>query len=271
MEAVQGIVKQNIATSLYKVCEVCGTKINAIEVDIGGVIKKVQPVCECKKTELLEETKRMQKAKEDNELKALFSISNLGDKYLDTSFRDFEIRQGMDKVFKICEHYANNFKEFGYESLLLWGDTGNGKTMLAAAVHNKLQQDGITVVFISMPDLLAKIKNTFNRSNNETEEQVMKGLMLCDLLIIDDLGAEKVNDWVEETVFRIIDGRVKRQKPILATSNLNIDQLKDKLGKRVTDRLTEVTQPLENKASSFRLEIAKKRKSRFVELLNELD
>lgn len=267
---LNNIVNQNIADSASKLCEHCGQFVEAIEVNICGIVRKVQPVCQCEKDRVLAETHRIQKAKEDNELRALFSISNLGYKYLNVTFDDFIIREGMDKVHKITKHYALNFDEFGYESLLIWGDPGNGKTMLVAAVHNHLKQQGKTVVFITMPELLGKIKATFNRNNIESEEQIMKGLMACDLLIIDDLGAEKVSDWVQETIFRIIDGRVKCKKPILATSNLSIEQLDDKLGKRISDRLTEVSQPLENRATSYRVEIAKQRRGKFVDLIKDL-
>ena len=133
----------------------------------------------------------MIRAKEENEVRTLFSISNIGDKYLNASFDNFLMRQGAEKAFKATKYYAEHFEEFGAESLLLWGDVGNGKTHLAAAVHNYLTAQGKVIVFISMPELLSKIRATFNRNNTESEQQIMKALMICDLLIIDDLGAEK--------------------------------------------------------------------------------
>src|SRR5690606_36955822 len=110
-------------------------------------------------------------------------------------------------------------------------------THLAAAVHNHLTKHGKVVVFISMPELLNKIKATFNENNKETEEQILKALRICDLLIIDDLGAEKTSEWVQEKLFTIIDTRYKRQKPIMATSNIRPADLIDKIGKRAYDRI----------------------------------
>lgn len=65
-----------------------------------------------------------------------------------------------------------------------------------------------------MPELLSKIKATFNRNNNKREKQIMKALVICDLLIIDDLGAEKTSDWVLETVFEIFDACCRSERPI---------------------------------------------------------
>lgn len=252
-----------------RVCKICGRDVPAIEIEVLGRKRWVQPVCKCEADAQKAEIARITGATYESEMRSLFSISDIGRKYMFAKFEDFEVRAGAENAYKASKYYAENFDEFGAESLILWGDPGNGKTHLAAAVHNKLSQDGLTVVFVSMPDLLSKIKASFNRNNAETEEQIMKALIKCDLLIIDDLGAEKTSDWVQEKVFEIVDGRYRRQKPIMATSNLNLRDLADHIGKRACDRLTEMSQPIENKATSYRREIAKQRISKFDEILNK--
>ena len=87
----------------------------------------------------------------------------------------------------------------------------------------------------------------------------MNALIQCDLLILDDIGAEKVTDWVQDTLFRMVDGRYRREKPIFYTSNLKPKELVDKLGQRIYDRILETTYQIENKATSYRLEVAKQR------------
>jgi DNA replication protein DnaC len=149
---------------------------------------------------------------------------------------------------------------------LFWGEPGNGKSHLATAVANELTAKGKRVVFISMPDLLEKIKATFNRNSTESEAEIMRGLQMCDLLVIDDIGAEKVSDWVQEVIFRIVDGRYKKVKPILVTSNLEPKELAERIGKRAYDRLIEISQPIKNEATSYRREKAKARMERFKDL-----
>lgn len=249
-------------------CEHCGNEVPAIPINMFGTTRWVQPICQCEQDIKKAEVDRLVRAKEENEVRALFSISNIGEKYLNASFENFLMRQGAENVFKVAKHYAEHFEGFGYESIMLWGDVGNGKTHLAAAVHNHLTAQGKVVVFISMPELLSKIKATFNRNNNESEYQIMKALIICDLLIIDDLGAEKTSDWVQEIVFQMIDARCRREKPILATSNLNPKELPEKIGKRACDRLVEMSQPIKNDATSYRREIAKGRMSKFDAILN---
>lgn len=209
----------------------------------------------------------MENYQREQEVRELFSISNVGSRYLNASFDDFLHRPGSENAFRIAKHYAHHFDDYGQESILLWGEPGNGKTHLAAAIHNFLRAQGKIVVFVSMPELLSKIKATFNSNNKTSENQILKALNLCDLLIIDDMGAEKPSDWVSEILFIIIDSRYRRELPVLATSNLNTEELKNQIGKRVVDRMLELSQPIVNTATSYRAEIAKKRKSKFVEIL----
>jgi DNA replication protein DnaC len=92
---------------------------------------------------------------------------------------------------------------------------------------------------------------------------VIKALLECDLLILDDIGAEKVTDWGEETLFNIIDDRDRKEFPIFYTSILQPKELLDKLGKRSYDRMIETRVMIENKAMSYRRAIAKERMKRF--------
>lgn len=250
-----------------KICEHCGNKVKAIPIELFGTTRWVQPVCQCEQDLRKAEWKQMENYQREREVRELFAISDMGDKYLQASFDNFITRQGADSVLKIAKHYVESFDEFGFESLMLFGEPGNGKTHLAAAIHNYLVAQGKIVVFVSMPDLLGKIKATFNQNNEESEQQILKALNICDLLIIDDLGAEKTSEWVQQVVFTIFDSRYRRELPILVTSNLSPKELPKQIGKRVCDRLVEMSQPIENKAVSYRRDIAKGRMSKFDAIL----
>lgn len=248
-------------------CIHCETLIPPLEVEVLGKIRWVQPVCQCVADKLREEIKRAESFQREREVRELFSISNIGERFETVSFENFQSREGAEKTFKIARHYAEHFEEFGLESILFWGVPGNGKSHLAAAIHNELIKQHKVIVFISMPELLEKIKATFNKQSKENESQILKALNLCDLLIIDDIGAEKASEWVQEVIFRIVDARYRRKKPILATSNLEPKLLSDRIGARAYDRLVEMSQPIENKATSFRRLIAKNRVSKFDNLV----
>ncbi|WP_369678799.1 hypothetical protein [Planococcus faecalis] len=70
----------------------------------------------------------------------MFSISELGKRFEESDFANFDSRPGAENAEKIARYYADNFEEFGLESILLWGVPGNGKSHLAAAVHNQLRK-----------------------------------------------------------------------------------------------------------------------------------
>jgi len=93
----------------------------------------------------------------------------------------------------------------------------------------------------------------------------------CDLLVLDDLGAEKVTDWVQDVLFRIVDGRYRAVRPILVTTNLAPNDLPRTIGERITDRLLEITVPVEIKATSYRMELAKARAQKLRVIRGGLD
>lgn len=250
-------------------CEYCDTLIPPLKVEVMGKERWVQPVCKCESIKIKEELKRYENHQREREVERLFSISDIGDRYKDITFDNFLHREGSEKAFKIAKYYAEHFDEFGLESIMLWGVPGNGKTHLAAATHNYLKTLGKIVVFVSMPELLERIRSTFDKNNPESEVQILKALSICDLLIIDDIGAEKPSPWVEDIVYRIIDGRYRRKRPIMATSNLEPKRLAGVIGTRSYDRMVEMSQPIENTATSYRREVAKGRMSKFDELLRE--
>lgn len=247
------------------VCKHCGEEVPPIEVEVLGRKRMVQPVCECEAKEQDKFKEEAEKYQLRKDVEKLFSIHNLGERFKESSFETFIPRPGAEQAYKFAKMYVNDFDSWEEESLIFWGVPGNGKTHLVAAVANELDRQGKIVVFISMPDLLEKIKGTFNKDSSESEEQIMRALHACDLLIIDDIGAERVTEWVEEVIFRIVDGRYRKKKPIAATSNLKPKLLADKIGERSYDRLTEMSQTVENKATSYRREKAKQRMKRFVE------
>lgn len=248
-------------------CEHCNKYIAAITVEVPqlGIKNKILPTCECVVEREEAKIREAQNFAKKREIEKLFSISNLGERFSKSTFESFLDRNGSETAYKVAVKYVKTFKEWNGESLLLWGEPGNGKTHLAAAIVNELSKKGYIVVFQSVPELLQRIRSTFNSENKENETQIMRALLECDLLILDDIGAEKTTEWVEEKLFNIIDGRYRKELPTLYTSNLEPKELKHQVGKRSYDRMVETSLTVKNEAASYRREIAKQRLQRFVE------
>lgn len=248
-------------------CEHCNKYIAAITVEVPQlrIKNKILPTCECVVEREEAKIREAQNFAKKREIDKLFSISNLGERFSKSTFESFLDRNGSETAYKVAVKYVKTFKEWNGESLMLWGEPGNGKTHLAAAIVNELSKKGYIVVFQSVPELLQRIRSTFNSENKENETQIMRALLECDLLILDDIGAEKTTEWVEEKLFNIIDGRYRKELPTLYTSNLEPKELKNQVGKRSYDRMVETSLTVKNEAASYRREIAKQRLQRFIE------
>ena len=240
-------------------CVFCRSEIEQKELNILGRVKYIWPTCKCVIQKQEDELRAAEELKRKREIESKFSISALGERFESSTFDSFKDREGASEAFKRCLDYCDNFDAYKEVSLVIWGDPGNGKSHLAAAIAKTLKTQGKTTVFQTVAELLERIRNTFNSNNRETEKIILSALYDCDLLILDDIGAEKISDWVLDVIFRIVDGRYRKMRPILYTSNFKPVDLKDRVGPRVYDRLLGTSIIIENKASSFRASVAKER------------
>ncbi|MEO3750799.1 ATP-binding protein [Streptomyces sp. B6B3] len=128
-------------------------------------------------------------------------------------------------------------------SLLMAGVVGAGKTHQAYGAVRALVRDGITVRWraTSAADLYADLRPRPGADS----ERALAAVSRCPLLIIDDLGAAKPSEWVEEVTYRIINHRYNHLLPTLVTTNLAIRDLRAYLGDRVSSRLAQMTTRVE--------------------------
>jgi DNA replication protein DnaC len=127
--------------------------------------------------------------------------------------------------------------------LLIHGSYGTGKTGLAIAAMRALVERGHVSLFVTVPDLLARVRQTFGgRPEAGAESDVMDSLIETDVLVLDDMGAERVTGWVSETMFRLINARHDRRRRTIVTSNLAPAELGDHVGQRTMWRIIELAE-----------------------------
>ena len=143
-----------------------------------------------------------------------------------------------DKNRYILIKWVTNFiKEYDYgknmKGLYLHGNFGCGKTYILSACFNEMQKRGFKTRIVYLPDLLRTIKGDFEAMNN-----IMDELCRVDLLLIDDIGAEKVTDWGRDEILgTILQSRMNEHKTTFFTSNFTIKELEEHLSNKGIDKV----------------------------------
>ena len=195
-------------------------------------------------------------------IKALFDSSQLGPRFAACTFANWKWAEGAENVHRAARSYTEQWpqKLRDGEGLLISGAPGNGKSHLAAAIVNELVPRGVAAVFSNVPELLSRLRRTFNNSG-ENEARLMRGLVEADLLVLDDLGAQKWTEWSEETIYNIVNARYNAKLPLIITTNAKPAELVESIGIRSQSRIEEICVITENPAASYRRHVARERKS----------
>lgn len=154
-------------------------------------------------------------------------------RYSDKADDSVSARMIMQQNLEACREFADDFSGNG-KGILMVGETGLGKTHLSLAVANVLIEKGFCVVYGSVPEFIRKIQNEqFNRAEGDTLSLATS----CDLLILDDLGAENSTDWCVSMLYEIINTRQNRRLPIIINTNLDLDEMRGKYQDRLSSRM----------------------------------
>ncbi len=160
------------------------------------------------------------------------------------------------KVLVACLEAAKDFAEHQDQWLVIYGRSGNGKSHLAAAVHNHIVNMGTPAIYITVPDMFYKLRRLFSRDtlNGVSEfEDALDIYRKAPVLIMDDLGSERVSEWASETLYSVLDYRYRTRMPTMITTNLDPYSAKNfdiRLVTRMTDK--ELAYVIENTATNYR-------------------
>ena len=183
-------------------------------------------------------------------------------KFMNEDFSTFE-KGWQDNAFKLCSDYAESFlvdrRPLGYRSLYLWATgkdnndnpsgNGTGKSHLSYAIVHRIldrwtgenDKSCPRIVCLREQELFRRIQATYSftqeeKMMRESEDDIIKGILYADLVVIDDVGKEVrvKQDFVRKILYTIINGRYDADLPLIITANLDADGLKEHLDKPPT-------------------------------------
>ncbi|MGB6975624.1 MAG: ATP-binding protein [Terracidiphilus sp.] len=243
-------------------CAICGGIGLVEERTPGGVM--VSRACQCQQAQ--REERRLVSAR-------------IPERYRDCTLDTFDTGyKGADVSLGNALTAARRFVEeypvgTGGRGLLFVGSIGVGKTHLAVGVLRRLVRErGARGLFCDYRELLKNIQNSYNPQVNTTELELLKPIFAAEVLVLDDLGAQKPNEWVWDTVALILNTRYNDKQSTIVTTNYpdlprgagfkqsddgskpakSEDTLGDRIGDRMLSRLAEMCVRVEMKGDDIR-------------------
>lgn len=219
-------------------CGKCHTQKECVLPKSDGTARTVHCACKCSVARNAREAE--EKRKRDR-MQYLDSMRRTG--FPDAEMRKWtftESDHADPKTENVARKYAANFNAMREKGigLLLCGTVGTGKSFLAASIANALIDQGTPCLMTNFSRLISRISEKFGG-----DQKYLDNLNHFDLLIIDDLGAERDSDFTWEKVMNVIDARYRAGLPIIITTNLGMRQLSDQSDirrQRVYSRLREM-------------------------------
>jgi DNA replication protein DnaC len=167
--------------------------------------------------------------------------------------------ESLERAVAAARRLAETFPP-GNKGLFLQGRPGSGKTHLAVAVLKRIiERTGARGRFHTTSDLLKRLRNTYDPSVAVTEMGILEPVLTAQVVVLDDLGAEKPSAWVLETLDYLIDTRYRHCRLTLFTSNIHDtenrsdpDSLVARIGERSYSRLHEMCEFIELDGADYR-------------------
>jgi DNA replication protein DnaC len=168
-----------------------------------------------------------------------------------------QVSLGMAK--DLAENFVLKYPIIEGEGFLFMGPCGVGKTHLAVAIILELiTKKGIPCMFYDFRDLLSEIKSTYTTNSSLTESTILRPVLEKEILVLDELGAQKVTEWMRDMLTYIINQRYSEKRTTIITSNWmdeaddDEETLAGRIGYRLRSRLYEMCQVLEIVGEDYR-------------------
>ena len=218
-----------------KKCEFCGKELRPIGFDYLYVNISADSIeyerCDCSKSKEYwkeidnKEYEQQKRNRIRDIINTIYKQNYIGRKFQEMNLENFYFDSSNKYVLDVVNDYINKNKDImKSDSLIIMGKSDTGKTHLAAAIANKLIENDKTVLMERLTNLLDRIRETYE-NNTKSENELIEIYSNVDMLIIDDLGTEKISSWALEKLYTIIQNRYENGLPIIITTRFNKDGL----------------------------------------------
>ncbi len=146
-----------------------------------------------------------------------------------------EQQDNMDAAYRLAFDFAKNPEGW----LVFMGETGCGKTHLAAAIVNHRYEIGKPALFVVVPDFLDHLRSTFSPESKVSYDQLFESVKTAPLLVLDDFGEQSTNPWVKEKLYQLINYRYNSRLPTVITTRLSLDEIMEKVDPSISSRLVD--------------------------------
>ena len=213
-------------------------------IDVDGVARVAR--CDCRRDALVEQR---------------FRDARIPPRYQRCDLDNFVVYENeqLVRALEVARRFSRAFPAVT-KGLMLIGPPGIGKTHIAVSVlRHVIKSTGARGLYYDTRALLRDIRSTYNPVLNAAEMDVLRPVMEAELLVLDDLGAERLTDWVEETMSLIVNTRYNERRPTIFTSNYedipeegDMNSLLVRVGFRLHSRLSEMCEFLEYDGPDYR-------------------
>lgn len=233
--------------------------------DLGEAINRPRE-CACQRLRRAREDDAREERRHTEEVKRLRAIGLRDPRLLDCTFAADDGKDA--KIGETCRRYADQWPEMRAQNIgmILWGEVGAGKTYYAACIANTLIDREVGVMMTGLPDLAARMTADYG----DAREDVLDEVRRLPLLILDDVGFERTTPTGLESAYTILNTRYMSGRPLIVTTNLTPDEIKDPPNvahKRALDRIVEMCPIVLQAKTGRRAGIAADRRAAALEIL----
>ncbi len=254
-----------------QVCPHCGRELTAEFFEFPPALQRkygkpgewyyhpCTPECEKKN-----EQREWELMRRDARVGSLVEKSGLSKRLKSYTFSNFKpyVSPEAARAVERVEEYLGSWEENREDGkgLYLCGGVGTGKTHLAVAVLNEVvRKKRVPSLFVTVPELLDNLREAYNKPGRDLDEW-MDAVQNADFLVLDDLGSERVTEWVRERIFVIVNHRYREQLPTVFTSNVGPKDLAEQLGERTASRIIAMCEWIALEGDDYRETAAKERR-----------